>query len=41
MGTHHHKHVLEMRADVLGAEGLGAGLLEHDGHNVVADVALP
>lgn len=41
MHLHHHEHVLEMRADVLGAEGFGAGLLEHDGDDVVPDVALP
>lgn len=38
---HHHEDVLEVRADVLGAEGLGSGLLEHDGDDVVPDVALP
>lgn len=38
---HHHEYVLEVRADVLGAEGLGSGLLEHDGDDVVPDVALP
>lgn len=41
MHLHHHEHVLEVRADVLGTEGLGSGLLEHDGDDVVPDVALP
>lgn len=38
---HHHEHMLEVRADVLGAEGLGSGLLEHDGDDVVPDVPFP
>lgn len=33
--------VLEVRADGLGSEGMGPGLLEHDGHYVVPDVAFP
>lgn len=41
MHLHHHEDVLEVRADVLGAEGLGSGFLEHDGDDVVPDVALP
>lgn len=40
MHLHHHEDVLEVRADVLGTEGLGPGLLEHDGDDVVPDVAL-
>ena len=35
------KHVLEMRADVLGREGESSRLLEHDGDDVVANVPLP
>ena len=35
------KHVLEMRADVLGREGESSRLLEHDGDDVVANVSLP
>lgn len=35
------KHVLEVRADVFGSKWKGPGFLEHDGDNVVADVALP
>lgn len=38
---HHHKDVLEVRADILGAEGFGSRLLEYDGDDVVPDVALP
>lgn len=41
MHLHHHEYVLEMRADILGTEGFGAGFLEHDGDDVVPDVALP
>lgn len=41
MGPHHQEHMLEVRTDGAGAEGLAARLLEHDGHNVVANVALP
>lgn len=37
---HHQEHVLEVRADGGGAEGLAAWFLEHDGHDVVAYVAL-
>lgn len=35
------KHVLEVRADVFGSKWKGPGFLEHDGDDVVADVALP
>ena len=38
---HHHKDVLEVRADVLWGERLRAGLLEDDGDDVVPDVSLP
>lgn len=37
--AHHQEHVLEVRADGGGAEGLAAWFLEHDGHDVVAYVA--
>lgn len=33
--------VLEVRADGLGSEGVSPGLLEHDGHYVVPNVAFP
>lgn len=33
--------VLEVRSDGLGSEGVSPGLLEHDGHYVVPDVAFP
>ncbi len=33
--------MLEMGADGLWSEGLGARLLEHDRHDVVTDVPLP
>lgn len=35
------KHVLEVRADVFGSKWKGPGFLEHDGDDVIADVALP
>ena len=35
------KHVLEVRPDVLGGEGEGAGLLEDHRDDVVPDVTLP
>ena len=38
---HDDEDVLEVGADGLGGKGVGAGLLEHQRHNVVADVALP
>lgn len=38
---HNHKHVLEVRADVLRGEGKSPGFLEHDGDDVVPDMALP
>lgn len=38
---HDDEHMLEVGADGLGGEGVSAGLLEHDGHYVVAYVALP
>lgn len=38
---HDDEDVLEVRADGLGGEGVSPGLLEHDGHNVVPDVAFP
>ena len=41
MRTHHQENVLEVRADCCRAEGLATGLLEHDGHNIVADMTLP
>lgn len=41
VSPYHQEHVLEVRADGRGAEGLAAWFLEHDGHNVVADVAFP
>lgn len=41
LGPHHQEHVLEVRADGGGAKGPAAWFLEHDGHNVVANVALP
>lgn len=41
MRTHHQENVLEVRADCRRAEGLATGLLEHDGHNIVADMTLP
>lgn len=33
--------VLEVRSDGPGSEGVSPGLLEHDGHDVVPDVAFP
>lgn len=41
MSPHHQEDVLKMRADGGGAEGLAARFLEHDGHDVVANVAFP
>lgn len=41
MRTHHQENVLEVRADSCGAEGLATRLLEHDGHNIIADMTLP
>lgn len=38
---HDDEDMLKVRADGLGSEGVSAGLLEHDGHNVVANVSLP
>lgn len=35
------EHMLEVRADGLGGEGVSTRLLEHDGHDVVPYVALP
>ena len=37
--AHHHEHVLEVGADVFGREGQRPGLLEHDGDDVVPNVA--
>ena len=33
--------MLKVRANGLGGERVSTGLLEHDGHDVVTDVALP
>lgn len=41
MHAHDDEDVLEVRADGLGSEGVSPGLLEHDGHYVVPDVAFP
>lgn len=41
MHPHDDEDVLEVRADGLGGEGMSPGLLEHDGHDVVPDVAFP
>lgn len=41
MHAHDDEDVLEVRADGLGSEGMSPGLLEHDGHYVVPDVAFP
>lgn len=38
---HDDEDMLKVRADDLGSEGMSAGLLEHDGHNVVPYVPLP
>lgn len=38
---HDDEDMLKVRADDLGSEGMSAGLLEHDGHDVVAYVPLP
>lgn len=41
MNLNDDEDMLEMGADGLWSERLGAGLLEHDRHDVVADVSLP
>lgn len=41
MHPHDDEDMLKVRADDLGSEGMSAGLLEHDGHDVVAYVPLP
>lgn len=41
MHPHDDEDVLEVRADGLGGEGVSPRLLEHDGHDVVPDVAFP
>lgn len=38
---HNDEDMLEVRANGLRGEGVSAGLLEHDGHNVVPYVTLP
>lgn len=38
---HDDEDMLKVWADGLGSEGVSAGLLEHDGHNVVPYVSLP
>lgn len=38
---HDDEDMLKVRADDLGSEGMSAGLLEHDGHDVVPYVPLP
>lgn len=41
MHPHDDEDVLKVRANGFGGEGVRARLLEHDGHYVVAYVALP
>ena len=41
MHPHDDEDVLEVRADGLWSEGVRTRLLEHDGHDVIPDVALP
>lgn len=41
MHTDNDKYVLKMGADVFRGEGLGAGLLEHDGDNIIPNMSLP
>ena len=41
MGPHDDEDVLEVGADALRGEGQRARLLEHDGDDVVPNVALP
>lgn len=41
MHPHDDEYVLKVRADGLGSEGVRTRLLEHDGHDVIPDVALP
>lgn len=41
MHPNNDEDMLEVRANGLGGEGVSTRLLEHDGHYVVPDVALP
>lgn len=41
MHPYNDKYMLEVRANSLGCEGVRARLLEHDGHYIIPNVALP